>query len=102
MSVLISTGDIGERIDGILSDKDISDDDKLKGINLVLQPAFEDASTRFIAENAISKLNQKYKGQYTILCMEFKEPFATPFNPYHQYNVMFGLQISNSAAQSNS
>ena len=33
MAVLLSTGDIGERLDGLLSDKDISDDDKVKGIN---------------------------------------------------------------------
>lgn len=97
MSVLISTGDVGERLDGLLSDKDVSSDDKVKGINLILQPLFEGETTRFTAERAVAKLNQKHKGQYTIIAMEAKEAFVTPFDPFQKYHTMFGLQIANSA-----
>lgn len=99
MSLLISTGDVGERLDGLLSDKDVSDDDKVKGINLILQPLFESDSTRFIAERAVAKLNEKYKGQYVIISAESKSAFTSPFDPFHQYHTMFGLQISAKAPQ---
>lgn len=100
MSVLISTGDIGERLDGLLSDPKISDDDKVKGLNLLLQPAFEESSTRFTAERAVAKINQKWKGKYCIITMEAKEPIiVTSLNPFDRYHSIFGLQVPNDNEQ---